>query len=182
MTTLTPEQLEQDGKNAYQIEDFNAALKAFEAAEISYQTQGNHIKAAEMANNRSVTLLQAGDPEGAIKAVEGTIQVFAEAKDLKRQAMAIGNHASAVEALGNKEQAEDLYWESANLLKSIGEMDLHASVLQSISKLQLRSGRYMEAIASMQSGLEDVEKPTFRQRMVKKLLQVPMNLVNRSEK
>ena len=38
----------------------------------------------------------------------------------------------------------------------------------------------MEAIASIQSGLGEVEKPTITQRLLKKLFQVLFNLLNRS--
>ena len=176
--TFTPDDLDREGKQAYDIEDFLAAARAFEAAADGFKDQGDKIKAAEMANNMSVALLQADQPQAALDALGNSVEVFSEEKDYKRQAMAVGNKAAALEALGELKEAEALYWESAKLLETCNEMDLRASVLQSISKLQLRSGRYMEAISSMQSGLDHVEKPNFRQRMLKKLLKVPLNMLD----
>ena len=63
------------------------------------------------------------------------------------------------------EEAEKLYWEAAGIFGEIGEKDLRATVLQSISRLQLGGGRFMEAIASMESGINEVEKPSFTQRI-----------------
>lgn len=177
--SLTPTQLNQEGKSAYEREEYEQAARAFEAAERGYAAAGDPLNAAEMANNRSVSLLQNGDAQGALDAVGTTVEVFAQAKDTRRQAMALGNQAAALAGLGKREEAEKLYWESARLLNDIGETALRASVLQAISRLQLRSERYMEAVASMQSGLDKVEKPSWTQRFLKKLLQIPSRLMNR---
>lgn len=176
---LTPEQLNQEGKTAYEREEYEQAARAFEAAERGYSAAGDALNAAEMANNRSVALLQGGNAQGALEAVGNTPEVFAQVKDTRRHAMALGNKAAALAELGQREEAEKLYWESARLLNEIGETALRASVLQAISRLQMRSGRVMEAVASMQSGLEQVEKPSWIQRMLKKLLQIPSRLLNR---
>lgn len=176
---LTPDKLNQEGKTAYEREEFEAAARAFEAAERGYAAGGDALNAAEMANNRSVALLQGGDAQGALQAVGDTPEIFAQANDTRRHAMALGNKAAALAELGQREEAEKMYWESARLLNEIGETALRASVLQAISRLQMRSGRVMEAVASMQSGLEQVEKPSWTQRLLKKLLQVPSRLLNR---
>lgn len=176
---LTPEQLSKEGKTAYEREEYEQAARAFQAAEHGYATVGDMLNAAEMANNRSVTLLQSGNTQAALDAVGNTSEVFAQAKDTRRHAMALGNKAAALAGLGNREEAEKLYWESARLLNEVGEKELRASVLQAISRLQMRSGRYMEAVASMQSGLEQVEKPSWIQRFLKKLLQIPSRIMNR---
>jgi len=176
---LTPEQLSQEGKAAYEREEYEQAASAFEAAERGYAAAGEALNAAEQANNRSVALLQAGNAQAALDAVGETAGVFAQAGDTRRHAMALGNKAAALAGLGQREEAEKLYWESARLLNDIGETELRASVLQAISRLQMRSGRYMEAVASMQSGLEQVEKPSWVQRLLKKLLQIPARMLNR---
>lgn len=178
-TPLTPAQLTQEGKTAYEREEYEAAARAFEAAERGYAALGDALNAAEMANNRSVTLLQMGNAQASLDAVGNTPEVFAQAKDTRRHAMALGNKAAALAELGQREEAEKLYWECARLLNEIGETALRASVLQAISRLQMRSGRVMEAVASMQSGLEQVEKPSWIQKMLKKLLQIPNRMLNR---
>ena len=178
--SLTPEQLAQEGKAAYAREEYLQAAQAFEAAQAGYTARGSVLPAAEMANNRSVALLQEGDAEGARAAAGKTAETFAQAGDTHRQAMALGNQAAALAALGRKEEAESLYWESARLFQQIGETELRASVMQSISRLQLRAGRPLEAVASMQAGLDQVEKPSLSQRILRKLLQVPFKLLKRS--
>jgi tetratricopeptide (TPR) repeat protein len=132
-----------------------------------------------MANNQSVALLQSGSANAALEVVSGTDEIFAEAGDRRRQALALGNKAAALEELGSLEEAAEAYENSANILKEIGENDLLASVMQSLSALQLKQGRQLQALATMKSGLENVQRPNPKQRVAKKLLQIPFDFMNR---
>ena len=174
---LSPQQIAKEAQSAYSEGDYAGAAQSFEAARQSYLSAGDDILAAEMANNGSVALLQAGDAEGALKAVQGTPEIFSLAEDRKRQAMALGNQAAALEALHRLEEAEQIYWQSAEILKILGENDLRLSVMKSISALQLRSGRQLQAVATMQSGMDGLEKLTPKQRLLKRLLNIPTKLL-----
>jgi tetratricopeptide (TPR) repeat protein len=176
--TLTPAELANDARAAYEQEDYEKAAQIYEAAADGYAAESDALMAAEMVNNRSVTLLQSGQAQAAFDAIGNSPSVFEQAGDPKRQALALGNRAAAMAALGQREDAESTYWASAKILAEIGEKDLRATVLQSISRLQMRNGRYLEAVASMESGLEQVDKPSLRQRFLKKLLRVPSKMMN----
>lgn len=171
---LSAEQLKEEGSNAYQKKDFQSAGRYFDAAARAFEAQNEPIKAAEMANNSSVAWLQGGDAEQALQAVQGTETVFAEAGEIRLQAMAIGNRAAALDALGRLDEAVILYEHSAALLEEIGESELRAYILQALSKIQFRTGRQFEALATMQAGVEGIQKPSLRQRIVKRLLRIPM--------
>ena len=173
------EQHAKTGKRAYQRKDYPAAASAFDGAAQSYAAQGDEITAAEMRNNQSVALLQSGDPQAALDAVSGTEEIFAQAGDVLRQAMALGNAATALEALDQLEAAAEDYEKSADLFKEVGETQLRANVMQSLSAVQLRLGRRLQAIATMQAGLDGLEHPNARQRVAKKLLETPFKLMNR---
>jgi tetratricopeptide (TPR) repeat protein len=171
--TLSPNQLQKEGQAAYQRGDYLAAAGAFQSAAESFGIQGEPLAEAEMRNNRSVALLKAGEAAAALEAVTGTEAVFAASADVRRQAMAIGNVAAALEALGRLEEAASNYEKCADLLKEVGEEQLRATVMQSLSAVQLRLGRQLDALATMYSGLEGLKHPNPKQRMVKKLLQAP---------
>jgi hypothetical protein len=49
--------------------------------------------------------------------------------------------------------------------------------MKSLSALHLRTGRHIEAIAAMESGLEGVQHPKPQQRFLKKLLNAPLKLL-----
>lgn len=178
-SNLTPSEIAETGKQHYQQEDFARAAELFALAAQGYETAGEPFSAAEMANNRSVALLQGGEAQAALDAVGATDEIFSAAGDTRRQAMALGNRAAALAGLGQNEEAERVYWESARLLGEIGERDMRASVLQAISKLQLKGGRYGEALASMDSGLEGVERLSLTRRFLRKLIRIPMKMLGR---
>jgi tetratricopeptide (TPR) repeat protein len=176
---LKPDQLVKEGQAAYRKGDYAGAGRSFLAASHGFHSAGELLGAAEAANNASVALLQAGDAQGALQALEGTEEVFAEAGDFRRQGMAIGNRAAAMEGLNRLDEALEAYEQSADLLKQSGEDNYYANVMQSLSALQLRTGRQLQALASMQSGLEQVQKPTTKQRFLKRLLRIPFRMLDK---
>lgn len=178
-TTYTPQQLAKDGKKAYEHGEYLAAAQAFLAAKEGYMAAAQPLEAAEMANNASVAYLQAGDGQAALDVVEGTDQIFAEAGDLRRQGMAIGNRAAALEALDRDEEAVQAYLAAAQLLEQAGEGQLRANTLQSLSMLQFQMGRQLQALMSMHQGLEGVKRPTPKQMFLKKLLNIPVDMMTK---
>ena len=173
------EQTIAQAKAAYEDEDYAQAAELYKNAQKEYTAALDPLAAAEMANNCSVALLKAGDAKGSLQAVEGTDVVFSQANDVKRQAMALANKAAALESLKRYPDALELYEQSNELLKGIGENELRAYVLKSISTVQLRQGKQLEAIASMQASLDNQPNPGVKDRFVKRLIQQVFKLLNR---
>jgi tetratricopeptide (TPR) repeat protein len=171
--TVSAEQLVAEGKKAYEKGDFLESARAYEAAAESYAANGDPLTAAEMRNNSSVAYLQGEDLNAAFSAVEGTPEIFEAAGDTLRQGMAYGNLGAVYEAQEKYEDAIDAYSRSADLLGEAGDNDLRLNVMKSLSAVKMREGRHLEALAAMQSGLEDIEKPTVKQSFLKKLLGMP---------
>jgi tetratricopeptide (TPR) repeat protein len=174
-----PQKSAKAGTSAYQKGKFEEAAQAFHAARRAYEAVGDMLNAGEMANNCSVACLQAGNAAAALQELDGIESVFAQAKDLRRQGMTVGNRAAALEALGRLEEAGEAYFESAGLLQQAGEDQLRVSVMQSLSGLQLRTGKQLQALVTMQQGLDEVKKPSPRQRVLKRLLSVPFEMMTR---
>ena len=174
---MNPDRIIKEAQIAYNHKKYQVAATAYETAAQVYTTNGDELNAAEMRNNSSVAFLQANNPQAALAIVQGTEQVFAVAGDVRRQAFALGNTAAALEALGRLVDSATTYEESASLLKQIGETDLRASVMQALSAVQLRLGRQLEAVVTMQSGLEDIKQPSVTQKLAKKILQSPINIL-----
>lgn len=173
------EKLSQEAKRAYEQGQYAHAVELFLQAQQAFQQAGETLMAAEMANNASVAALQANDAEAALQYAQPTISLFEQAEDARRAGMAWGNTAAALEALGRLDEALDAYGRAADLLKQANEPDLRLHVMQAISALQLRTGRQLEALASMQAGLDGIAHPSPKQRFLKRLLKVPFEWLNK---
>ncbi|NCP86373.1 MAG: hypothetical protein CO094_00505 [Anaerolineae bacterium CG_4_9_14_3_um_filter_57_17] len=160
--------LADNAAQAYQTGDFERAATLYTQAAAGVQG----VEAAELKNNASVSWLQAGNAQAAYDAVQDTAEVFAAAADIRRQALALGNEAAALDALTRHHEATAHYQSCADLLESIGEDQLHASVMQSLAGLLMRRGKLFDALIAMNSGLRGVKSPTLKQKILRTLLKI----------
>jgi tetratricopeptide (TPR) repeat protein len=172
MTTSDVKAQAANAIRVYQEGDYQNAAHLFGEVASLYQVQGNDLDAAEMMNNQSVALLQDGDAQGSFDAAHGTAQVFLANGDFRRQGMALGNEASALTALGRIDEAAESYRLAAEALETAGEDQLRASVMQALAGIQLRKGKILEALLSMQLGLAGLKQPTFKQKILRGLLRL----------
>ena len=119
--TIEPAQLAEQGKQAFRNKQFDESAELFRQAAEGFSLGRNGLLAAEMKNNMSVALLQAGKAQESLDAALGTDLVFAGAKDIKSQGMALGNQAAALEALNRFDEAIAAYERSAELFAEVGE-------------------------------------------------------------
>ncbi len=163
-------ELSQNGKKAFEKGDFQTAIQAFTQSAAAYRQADKPLDAAEAQNNLSVALLQTKQAKAALEAAQGTDRIFAEANDLLRQAMALGNQAAALDELGSSDEALKLYRKSAALFGEIGEGDYQETVLKSIAAIELRTGKIQDTAYTMLESLGAAKKPSLFQRFLKFLL------------
>jgi tetratricopeptide (TPR) repeat protein len=172
--TPEPQQLAEQGKQAFATKQFDQAASFFTEAASAYEALDDPLNAAEMKNNLSVALLQAGNAQAAYDAAAGTDEIFAQADDLKRQAMAYGNQAAALEALKKFDQALEAYEKSAALFADAGETEMRSMVLQSAATIELRRGKVTDSALSMIGSVESTKKPNLLQRFLKLILRIKL--------
>lgn len=163
-------QMAEEGKQAFSAGQYGPAAEKFQAAADGYASLNDKLAAAEMKNNLSVTLLKQGDGQAALDAVLGTEQVFADGGDLKREAMAAGNQAAALEALKRWDEALAAYDRSAQLFSEAGEGDLRAMVLKSAAAIKLRRGKVTDSAVKMIGSLEAKDKPSLFERLLRSVV------------
>jgi tetratricopeptide (TPR) repeat protein len=163
--TPNPDQLAEQGKQAFRNKNFDEAADLFNQAAEGCAHDG--LMAAEMRNNMSVALLQADKPQESLTAALGTDLVFAEAKDIKRQGMALGNQAAALEALHRYDEAVEKYDLAAQLFDQAGEGDLRALVMKSSAAIKLKTGKVTASAFKMMGSLEAKDNPSFFERILK---------------
>lgn len=167
MENKVPIQLAEQGKEAYAKGNHSAAADFFAQAAQAYMEAKDELNAAEMKNNQSVALLQAGRAREALQATEGTEEVFQKAGDIKRQGLAVGNRAAALEGLKKYQDAIAEYERAASLLEQAGEGDMHSVVRKAAANLHLKHGHISAAQMDVYDSLRLVEKPNFTQRILK---------------
>ena len=167
MEILDPAQLNEKGKQAFQNKNFDEAAEYFRRAADGYTHGRAGLLAAEAKNNLSVALLQAGQPQEALQAALETDQVFAAARDIKRQAMALGNQAAALEALNRSQEALEKYEQSADLFGQANEGDMRALVMKSAAAIKLKTGRITESAFKMMGSVDVKQNPTLFERIMK---------------
>ncbi len=171
--------LKTQAEAAYQAGNFRQAADAYASLALQLGQQGDRLAATEMSNNASVAWMRAGDARAALQACDGTDAVFAAAGDLRRQAIALGNQATALEELGQWKQAIDKFEHSADLLKRVGDKELASITFQSLSALQLKHNRQIDAMVSMQDSLANKSKLTGKETLLRRLLRMASQLMQR---
>ncbi len=179
MTAGMLRELIASAEKAYHARQYAEAADLFRQAAGHYTAAGNQVSAAEMANNQSVALLRSGEAQKALEACSGTDEIFAQAGETRQQALALGNQAAALEALDRLDEALHLYRQSSNLLNRIGDQETRAYVLKSISALQIRTGHQFEGLAAMEAALENKKKLSLQERILKKIIQIPFQMLRR---
>ncbi len=174
-----PALVEGEAKELYRAGKFQKAADGFSQAADLFLAGGDDILAAEMKNNQSVALLKAKKPRLALDAVRGTAGVFHQAGEVLKEAMALANQATALKDLGKKQEAVDDFLLAAEIFKDLGEKQMYLQTMQSISALKLKTRNILGALFSMQEGLEELEKPNLRQKLLLNLLKIPQNMIDK---
>ena len=170
--TLDPLQLNEKGKESFQNADYDEAAEFFRQAAEAYALAKDEASAAESKNNMSVALLQTGKPQEAFDAALNTDAYFESIKDVRRQAMALGNQAAALEALDRLDEAAAAYERSAELFAQVNEGDMRAMVLKSSAAIKLKKGKVSEAAFKMMGSLEAKDNPGLFDRILKFFLRL----------
>lgn len=172
MDHTTAVTLAEKGKKEYEGGKYLAAADLFSQAAQAYESAKDELNAAEMKNNQSVALLQAGKAKEALEATEGTEDIFQKAGDIKRQGIAVGNRAAALEGLKKLNEALAEYDRAASLFEQAGEGDMHSVVRKAAANLNLKRGHINDSQMDVYDSLRLVEKPTLTQRIMKFFMRI----------
>jgi tetratricopeptide (TPR) repeat protein len=169
---IHPITLAENGKKEYGKGNYQAAAGLFAQAAQAYASMQDELNAAEMKNNESVALLQAGKVKEALQATDGTEEVFQKAGDVKRQGVAVSNRAAALEGLKKWQDALAEYDRAASLFEEAGEGDMHSIVRKAAANINLKRGRVTDSQMDVYDSLRLVEKPSLTQRIMKFLMRI----------
>ena len=158
------------GMKYFQAKKYSLAADSFSRAIDGAHEAGQQTEEAELRNNLSVTLLMLGQAKQAFEAAQGTDKVFEAHGDVKRQAMALGNMAQALEEQKDYAQALALYDQAIELLKGKEYQEIRAMLLRRKALVQGRTGDVYQAVASMDTSIAEKPRLDVKEKLFQKIL------------
>ena len=172
-----PEDLKNKGLQEYRADDLDGAATAFEQAAAAYAAAGQADMAAEMRNNIAVVRLAQRDWPGALSAGAGTPELFRGRGDKLREAQALANLAAAHEGAGDLAAAASLYEQAIEGFTEIGERENRGACWKALSGIQVKQDKKLQAMASMQAGLNLSENLSAREKTLQGVLNQAMKMI-----
>jgi tetratricopeptide (TPR) repeat protein len=175
----TAAELKEQGLSLFRQDRLAEAAERFSQAAALSAAAGEIAAAAEMRNNLAVIHLAEKNWTAALEAVAGTPEVFRAAGDRMREAQALSNVAAANEGLGELEAAGEAYLAAIEIFTALGERENRSACWKALSGLQIKQDKKLQALASMQAGLNlQTTKLSAREKTLKGLLDKAFKLMN----
>jgi tetratricopeptide (TPR) repeat protein len=175
----TAAELKEQGLSLFRQDRLAEAADRFSQARALYSAAGDAPAAAEMGNNLAVVHLAEKNFAAALEAVTGTPKVFREAGDRMREAQALSNLAAANEGLGELEAAGEGYLAAIELFTELDERENRSACWKALSGLQIKQDKKLQALASMQAGLNlQTTSLSAREKTLKGLIDKAFKLMN----
>jgi tetratricopeptide (TPR) repeat protein len=175
----SPAELKDAGLAHFRADRLDEAARAFAEAANGFAEAGERGMAAEMMNNVAVVCLAQKNWAMALQAVQATPEVFRELGDRLREAQALSNLANAHDNAGNLDEAARLYEQAIDLFAALGESENRAACWKALSGLQIKQDKKLQALASMQAGLNLSPNLSAKEKTLKGLLDKAMALIQR---
>jgi tetratricopeptide (TPR) repeat protein len=99
--------------------------------------------------------------------------------DAPHEAQAIANLAAAHDGAGHVDEALALYQQAIDLFGAMGEKDNRAACFKKLGALQIKRGQQMQALVSMQAGLNLSPKLSAKEKTLKGVLGQAMKMIGR---
>lgn len=168
----TADELKDKGVQQFTQHDYEQAAETFRQAAAAYEDAGTGDMVGEMQVNLGLALHMLGEHEQALEQMNMAQAVFRQINDQKRLAQTLGNMARVYAKLGNTEQAITNYREASATFIELGDEDAYGETVMAIADLQFKSGQLMKAAATYEAGLDYINKPNARQKIMKQLISV----------
>ncbi|MDX1994460.1 MAG: tetratricopeptide repeat protein [bacterium] len=172
----TAKELQDQGIKLYEQQDYEAAARAFQQAQESYQAGGQGDMAAEMQANIGLVHRALGEHQLALDAMQAALRTFQERGDTLRTAQVLGNLGGVYLELGDREQAYNCYRQAADAFQELGEKKLYGETLIAMGRLQVREGKIWQGAATYEIGLEQLDKLSTTQKVLKSLINIKNRL------
>jgi tetratricopeptide (TPR) repeat protein len=170
LTMSDGKSLQDEGRNLYHSGQYEAAAAKLVEAQQAFVAANDQANAAECANDRGVCWRQAAKWDEATAAFTEARSMFQALSNVKGEGQVVGNMAALADSQNDKDRAAELYLEAIDLLEKAGAKDLAKDTYTALSRLRLKRRDFMGAIGAYDAGIDEIEKPSVMQRVVRKIL------------
>jgi len=174
------ENLTHNAQTAFNKGNYSEAARIYQQVVDALDPASLPALNAEARNYLSVALLKNGRAQAAFDQAAGTDLIFSDLQDYDKQAIALGNQAAALAALNRNDEALKKYQASSALLKQSGNSEMRSYVLREISVLQMKGGKQVDSLFTMDAALESKKKLNWRESVIKGLMQIVHRLMRSS--
>ena len=141
------------GLELFKAGSLKESVDPLERARAASIAQGDALLAATVANDLGVVYYLLGRDSQAHDALRQALETFEQCGDMLGQARATGNLAQLQNRRGDRDNAERNYVRAADLFHQTRERRLEFDTYQALSQMQLKRGRWLEALAAYDRGL-----------------------------
>jgi tetratricopeptide (TPR) repeat protein len=163
------DQLKEQGVELYQTHQYEQAIKVFEQAKRAYTEDSRDDMAAEMLANIGLVHRSLGEGQQALDAMGEALTILQKQQDALRAAQVLANMGGVYAKMDDREQAYNAYRQAADIFEELDEREMYGQTLLAMGRLQLDEGKFMAGAATYSVALENIDNPTWQQKMIKNL-------------
>jgi tetratricopeptide (TPR) repeat protein len=168
--TASAQELKEEGLRLFQEGLYEEAVAMFERAREAFAAEGNDIEVAETVNNLGVIYRMQGQWDEAIAALEQAKATFVRLGDRSREAQTLGNLGGLYASKGERDQAHECLRQAADVFAELGDDQRYGETLLALGVQEWKTGDRSGGLATYETGLHTLEKPTVSQKALRGLL------------
>jgi tetratricopeptide (TPR) repeat protein len=160
------------GLDTYRIGEYQEALEALNRARDLYAEAGDRKEEADVLNDIGVVRVQLEEWDQAQEALEEALTIRMTLQDRSGEGMALGNVGMMYARQGEREKAAEAYEKAIAIFQELGERGNEKAVARQLSKLKLKSGRFMDALGDYHADVRAEESPGAPQKLARQLFRM----------
>ena len=177
-TTDQPESLLDEGRTHYCQGAYELALSCLNRAYGKSVENGDQSQLAEIANDLGVVYTVLRQWSQAEKWIREAQLRFVDMRDYDGEAQTLGNLGSMYRARGDLRQAAAHFQLAADRFHLVADRERRATTLKALGMIRLRQLRFLQALATFEAALESLPSPTFIQRLILRIISVPLRALH----
>jgi tetratricopeptide (TPR) repeat protein len=173
--------LKEEGIRLFRFGEYDEAATVFEEARELYAARDDLKGQGEMLNNLGAIHTQERRWDEGLEAFNQAKALFESLEDKDGLAQTLGNLGTLYRHQGEEEAAVERLKEAVSLFHELGDREKEAATLGVLSRIRLGQARWFEALHFYDLSLACIEPAGVKERFLRRLIQIPMNMLTRSQ-